>query len=156
VMPSPNIVIGALARRTTRIPLCALGNAIAVRDHPLRVAEEIAMLDNITDGRIISGFVRGIGFECFAQSINPTRSMARFREARDLIIKACESGEPFQWTSNNYEFRYVNVWPRPVQDPHPPIWVPGTGSVETMKWVAEHRYNYLSVYAPTRVIKSWF
>jgi len=156
LMPSPNIVAAALARRTARIDLCILGNAIALRDHPLRVAEEVAMLDNITYGRIISGFVRGIGFESYAQSISPVRSMPRFREAHDLIIKAWTSREPFQWISDNYEFRYVNVWPRPVQQPHPPVWVPGTGSVETMKWVAEHRYNYLSVYAPTRVIKTWF
>jgi alkanesulfonate monooxygenase SsuD/methylene tetrahydromethanopterin reductase-like flavin-dependent oxidoreductase (luciferase family) len=156
LMPSPNIAIAAVARRTKKIRLCVLGNAIALRDHPLRVAEEIAMLDNITDGRIISGFVRGIGFECYAQSVSPTRSLARFREAHDLIVKAWKTREPFQWISDNYEFRYVNVWPQCVQQPHPPIWVPGTGSFETMQWVAQHRYSYLSVYAPTRVIKSWF
>jgi alkanesulfonate monooxygenase SsuD/methylene tetrahydromethanopterin reductase-like flavin-dependent oxidoreductase (luciferase family) len=156
IMPSPNIIVAALARRTRRIELCVLGNAIAIRDHPLRVAEEIAMLDNITSGRILSGMVRGIGFEYYAQSINPTKSSARFREAHDLIVKAWTTREPFQWVSDNYEFRYVNVWPRPVQQPHPPIWVPGTGSRETMKWVAAHRYHYLSVYAPSRVVKLWF
>jgi alkanesulfonate monooxygenase SsuD/methylene tetrahydromethanopterin reductase-like flavin-dependent oxidoreductase (luciferase family) len=156
IMPSPNIIIAALARRTSRVDLCVLGNAIALRDHPLRVAEEVAMLDNITGGRIISGIVRGIGYEYYAQSINPTKSAARFREAHDLIVKAWTTREPFQWISDNYEFRYVNIWPRPVQQPHPPIWVPGTGSRETMKWVAAHHYNYLSVYAPSRVIKMWF
>ncbi|MEI9963997.1 MAG: LLM class flavin-dependent oxidoreductase [Caulobacteraceae bacterium] len=156
LMPSPNIVLAALARRTSTIGLGVLGNAIAIRDHPLRVAEEVAMLDAISGGRVISGFVRGIGFEYYAQSISPTKSLARFREAHDLIIKAWTTREPFQWVSDNYEFRYVNVWPRTVQQPHPPIWVPGTGSYETMKWVAEHRYNYLSVYAPSRVIKGWF
>lgn len=156
LMPSPNIVVAALARRTSRMELCVLGNAIALRDHPLRVAEEIAMLDNITGGRVISGMVRGIGFEYFAQAINPTKSSARFREAHDLIVKAWTTREPFHWLSDNYEFRYVNAWPRPVRQPHPPIWVPGTGSRETAKWVAEHRYNYLSVYAPSRVVKAWF
>ncbi len=156
IMPSPNIIVAALARRTRSMDLGVLGNAIAIRDHPLRVAEEIAMLDNITNGRILSGMVRGIGFEYFAQSISPTKSAARFREAHDLIVKAWTTREPFQWVSDNYEFRYVNVWPRPVQQPHPPIWVPGTGSRETMKWVAAHHYNYLSVYAPSRVIKIWF
>ena len=156
LMPSPNIVAAALARRTSRVDICVLGNAVALRDHPLRVAEEIAMLDNITGGRIISGMVRGIGFEYFAQSINPTRSSARFREAHDLIVKAWTTREPFHWLSDNYEVRYVNCWPRPVQQPHPPIWVPGTGSTETARWVAEHRYNYLSVYAPSRVVKAWF
>ena len=156
MMPSPNIIAAALARRTTKMKIAVLGNAIALRDHPLRVAEEIAMIDAITGGRVISGFVRGIGFEYFAQSISPAHSLARFREAHDLILKAWATREPFSWVGEHYEFRYVNVWPRIVQEPHPPIWVPGTGSKETMKWVAEHRYNYLSVYAPSRVIKTWF
>jgi alkanesulfonate monooxygenase SsuD/methylene tetrahydromethanopterin reductase-like flavin-dependent oxidoreductase (luciferase family) len=156
LMPSPNIISAALARRTERIQIAVLGNAIAIRDHPLRVAEEIAMLDNISRGRIISGFVRGIGFEYFQQSVDPNRSRERFREAHDLIVKAWTTRDLFEWHSPNYHFRYVNVWPRPLQQPHPPVWVPGTGSRETMRWVAERRYHYLSVYAPARVIKSWF
>lgn len=156
LMPSPNIIAAMLARRTERIEIAVLGNAIALRDHPLRVAEEIAMLDNISRGRIVSGFVRGIGFEYYVQSVSPTKSRERFLEAHDLIVKAWTEREPFEWHSPNYHFRYVNVWPRPLQQPHPPIWVPGTGSRETMKWVAAHRYNYLSVYAPARVVKSWF
>jgi alkanesulfonate monooxygenase SsuD/methylene tetrahydromethanopterin reductase-like flavin-dependent oxidoreductase (luciferase family) len=156
LMPSPNIIAAMLARRTERIQIAVLGNAIAIRDHPLRVAEEIAMLDNVSRGRVVSGFVRGIGFEYYVQSINPTLSRDRFREAHDLIVKAWTSRDVFEWHSPNYHFRYVNVWPRPVQEPHPPIWVPGTGSRETMRWVAERRYTYLSVYAPARVVKSWF
>lgn len=156
LMPSPNLVAAMLARRTERIKIAVLGNAIAIRDHPLRVAEEIAMLDNVSRGRIISGFVRGIGFEYYVQSIDPNRSRDRFREAHDLIVKAWTTRDVFEWKSPNYHFRYVNVWPRPHQEPHPPVWVPGTGSRETMRWVAEHRYSYLSVYAPARVVKSWF
>jgi len=156
LMPSPNIIAAALARRTHKIQIAVMGNAIALRDHPLRVAEEIAMLDAITNGRIISGFVRGIGYEYYAQSLNPTKSLSRFREAHDLIVKAWTTREPFEWVGDNYEFRYVNVWPRCVQEPHPRIWVPGTGSRETMEWVAKHRYDYFTVYAPRRVLHSWF
>lgn len=156
LMPAPNIMAAALARRTRRAEIMVLGNAIGLRDHPLRVAEEIAMLDHLTDGRIVSGFVRGIGWEYFAHSVNPTRSRARFVEAHDLIIKAWTSTEMFQWISPNYEFRYVNLWPRPLQQPHPPIYIPGAGSTETMQFVAAHGHTYMSVYAPTRVIKRWF
>jgi alkanesulfonate monooxygenase SsuD/methylene tetrahydromethanopterin reductase-like flavin-dependent oxidoreductase (luciferase family) len=133
-----------------------LGNAIGIRGNPLRVAEEIAMLDHLTDGRLVSGFVRGIGWEYFGHSINPTRSRDRFDEAHDLIIKAWTSDEMFQWISPNYEYRYVNIWPRPLQEPHPPIYIPGAGSTETMRFVAEHRYTYMSVYAPSRVVGRWF
>jgi alkanesulfonate monooxygenase SsuD/methylene tetrahydromethanopterin reductase-like flavin-dependent oxidoreductase (luciferase family) len=156
LMPSPNIMAAALARRTSRARIMVLGNAIGLRDHPLRVAEEIAMLDHISGGRIVSGFVRGIGWEYFGHSISPARSRARFEEAHDLIIKAWTTDEVFQWVSPNYEFRYVNVWPRPLQKPHPPVFIPGAGSTETMKFVAKHRYSYMSVYAPTVVIKRWF
>jgi alkanesulfonate monooxygenase SsuD/methylene tetrahydromethanopterin reductase-like flavin-dependent oxidoreductase (luciferase family) len=156
LMPSPNIMAAALARRTERAQIMVLGNAIAIRGNPLRVAEEIAMLDHLTDGRIVSGFVRGIGWEYFAHSISPARSRDRFTEAHDLIIKAWTSDEMFQWISQNYEYRYVNLWPRPLQQPHPPIYIPGAGSTETMRFVAERRYTYMSVYAPTRVVGRWF
>ncbi|MGC9540773.1 LLM class flavin-dependent oxidoreductase [Streptomyces sp. UG1] len=156
LMPSPNLMAAALARRTERAQIMVLGNAIGVRGNPLRVAEEIAMLDHLSNGRVVSGFVRGIGWEYFAQSVNPTRSRDRFNEAHDLIIKAWTSDEPFQWVSPNYEYRYVNLWPRPVQEPHPPIYIPGAGSTETMKFVAEHGYTYMSVYAPTPLVRRWF
>ena len=71
-MPSPNIMAAALARRTSNARMMVLGNAIGIRDDPLRVAEEIAMLDHLSRGRVVSGFVRGIGWEYFAHSINPT------------------------------------------------------------------------------------
>lgn len=156
LMPSPNIMAAALARRTERAKIMVLGNAIGIRGNPLRVAEEIAMLDHLSNGRIVSGFVRGIGWEYFGHSINPTRSRARFNEAHDLIIKAWTSPEMFQWISPNYEYRYVNLWPRPLQQPHPPVYIPGAGSTETMKFCAERRYTYMSVYAPARVVRRWF
>ena len=156
LMPSPNIMAAALARRTDRARIMVLGNAIGIRGNPLRVAEEIAMLDHLTGGRVDSGFVRGIGWEYFGHSVNPTRSRARFNEAHDLIIKAWTADEMFQWISPNYEYRYVNLWPRPLQQPHPPVYIPGAGSTETMRFCAEHRYTYMSVYAPTRVVRRWF
>jgi alkanesulfonate monooxygenase SsuD/methylene tetrahydromethanopterin reductase-like flavin-dependent oxidoreductase (luciferase family) len=156
LMPSPNIMAAALTRRTERARIMVLGNAIGIRGNPLRVAEEIAMLDLLSNGRVDSGFVRGIGWEYFAHSVNPTKSRSRFNEAHDLIIKAWTSDEMFEWYGENYEYRYVNLWPRPVQQPHPPVYIPGSGSTETMKFCALHRYTFMSVYAPTRVVRLWF
>jgi len=156
MMPSPNIMAAALSRRTSRSRILVLGNALPIRGNPLRVAEEIAMLDHLTNGRLVSGFVRGIGWEHFAHSVSPAESRSRFNEAHDLIKKAWTTEGPFEWIGEHYEYRYVNVWPRPLQSPHPPIAVPGAGSPETMRWVAENRYMYVSVYAPTRVVKTWF
>lgn len=156
LMPSPNLMAAALTRRTSRARIMVLGNAIGIRGNPLRVAEEIAMLDLMSGGRVDSGFVRGIGWEYFGHSINPTKSRSRFNEAHDLIVKAWTSPEMFSWYGENYEYRYVNLWPRPLQQPHPPIFIPGAGSTETMKFCAERRYTYMSVYAPTRIVRHWF
>jgi len=146
----------ALARRTEHARIMVLGNAIGIRGNPLRVAEEIAMLDLLSNGRVDSGFVRGIGWEYFGHSVNPTHSRSRFDEAHDLIIKAWTSEELFAWYGKNYEYRYVNIWPKPLQKPHPPVYIPGAGSTETMKFCAQRRYTYMSVYAPTRIVRRWF
>ena len=156
LMPSPNLMAAALTRRTSHARIMVLGNAIAIRGNPLRVAEEIAMLDLLSGGRVDSGFVRGIGWEYFGHSINPVKSRSRFDEAHDLIVKAWTSPEMFSWYGANYEYRYVNIWPRPVQQPHPPIYIPGAGSTETMKFCAKRKYTYMSVYAPTSIVRRWF
>src|SRR5215468_6580663 len=108
LMPSPNLIASSLARRTTDTALCVMGNSLALYNPPTRVAEEFAMIDCISGGRLIAGFP------------------GRFNQQR-----------------------YVNIWPRPIQnDPHPPIWIPGGGSIETWRWCAEmdYVYCYLSYY----------
>ena len=155
-MPSPNLMAAALVRRTEKLKLAIVGNGLPLRDHPLRVAEEVAMLDVISGGRIISGFVRGIGDEYFSMSIDPSTSRERYSEAHDLIIKAWTTEGPFRWIGKHYRLNYVNVWPRPLQQPHPPIWIPAFGSTETMSWAAENHYTYLSVFAPSKLLKRWF
>jgi alkanesulfonate monooxygenase SsuD/methylene tetrahydromethanopterin reductase-like flavin-dependent oxidoreductase (luciferase family) len=140
-MPSPNLMAAALIRRTTRAKIAILGNAIPLRDHPLRVAEEVAMLDVMSGGRVISGFVRGIGCEYLSLGVNPTYSRERFYEAHELI----EDG-PFCFEGKHYQVRYANIWPRPLQQPHPPIWLPSQGSTETIRWGAQRRYPFISVF----------
>jgi alkanesulfonate monooxygenase SsuD/methylene tetrahydromethanopterin reductase-like flavin-dependent oxidoreductase (luciferase family) len=152
-MPSPNIMAAALSRRTSRAKIAILGNAIPLRDHPLRVAEEVAMLDVITGGRIISGFVRGVGDEYTSFSMNPTYSRERFYEAHDLIIRAWTEPGPFRFEGRHYRFRCVNPWPRPLQKPHPPIWLPSQGSSETVEFAAERRYPFMQVFSPWRVVR---
>ena len=92
-MPSPNIMAACLARRTKQAKLVVLGNVLPLYDHPQRVAEEIAMLDVITKGRVVSGMVVGTGMEYFSYRINPTYARERFHEAHDLIIKAWTDGK---------------------------------------------------------------
>ena len=112
-MPSPNVIAGMLARRTQRAKIAILGNGLPLRGNPLRVAEEVAMLDVVTRGRVISGFVRGIGCEYLSTEVNPTFSRDVFYEAHDLIVRAWTEPGPFEFLGKHYQYRYVNVWPRP-------------------------------------------
>ena len=145
LMPSPNIIAGALTQRTKAIKIAVIGNALPLYNPPLRVAEEFAMLDVLSNGRLVAGMVIGGGPEYFSYQVEPTTAREKFREALDLIIKAWTTPGPFQWHSKHYFFNYVNPWPTPLQKPHPPIWIPGVGSAETIDFVAQRRYAYMGV-----------
>ena len=156
LMPSPVVMAASLARRTSNCKIAILGNAFALREHPLTLAEEHAMIDCITGGRLITGFVRGIGAEFYSMAANPTLSHERHMEAHDLIIRAWTEEGPFAFEGKHYHFEYVNMWPRPYQDPHPPIWCPSLGSTETIEWAAhpDRKYVYAQNYSPfTNVCK---
>ena len=122
--PGGPIVMGILARETRKVRLLILGNPIANRREPVRVAEEMAMVDVYSRGRLECGFVRGVPYEMSAGNHRPTRMMDRFWEAHDLIVKAWTSHDgPFNWEGKYFHHRQVNIWPRPYQEPHPPIWI---------------------------------
>jgi len=149
LMPSPNLVASSLARRTSDAALCVLGNSLALYNPPTRVAEEFAMIDCISGGRLIAGFPVGSPMDtCFAYGQNPSMLRERYHEAHDLILRAWTEEDTFAFNGRFNQQRYVNIWPRPVQKPHPPIWIPGGGSVETWQWCAEmdYVYCYLSYY----------
>jgi alkanesulfonate monooxygenase SsuD/methylene tetrahydromethanopterin reductase-like flavin-dependent oxidoreductase (luciferase family) len=149
LMPSPNLVASSLARRTSDAALCVLGNSLALHNPPTRVAEEFAMIDVISGGRLIAGFPVGSPMDtCFAYGQNPSLLRERYGEAHDLVLRAWTEPETFAFNGRFNQQRYVNIWPRPVQKPHPPIWIPGGGSVETWQWCAkmDYVYCYLSYY----------
>jgi len=149
MMPSPNVIAATMARRTRDAAICIMGNSIALYNPPTRVAEEMAMLDIISGGRVIAGLPVGSPMDtCYAYSQNPSMVRTRYHEAHDLILKAWTAEKPFDWNGRFYKMRDVNVWQRPIQKPHPPIWIPGGGSIETWEWSARsgYLYCYLSYY----------
>jgi alkanesulfonate monooxygenase SsuD/methylene tetrahydromethanopterin reductase-like flavin-dependent oxidoreductase (luciferase family) len=156
MMPVPGLLAGALTRSVKRAKIAVLGRALPLLNNPLVVAEEYAMLDNLSRGRFIAGFVRGIGAEYHAMGINPAESQQRFLEAHDLIIRAWTEPGPFVYSGKYYNFSYVNPWPRPYQTPHPPVWVPSQGSSSTIKWAAEHRYTYAQTLSPIATVAKFF
>ena len=152
LMPAPNLIASALIERTrgTKVKVAVLGRALPIVNNPVTIAEEFAMLDNMSEGRLIAGFVRGIGCEYHSSMVNPILSHERFHEAHDLIVQAWTRDGPFDFVGEHYNLNYVSLWPRPVQLPHPPIWVPSQGSRETIEWVAapERKYPLLMAFSP--------
>ena len=142
MMPSPQLMAATLARRTRDVSILLLGQSIALYNPPTRVAEEMAMLDVISGGRLISGFPVGTSMDDnYAVGANPAELRERYRENHNLILKAWAEPDVFAWNGKYNKLRYVNVWPRPIQNP-PPIWIPGGGSIETWDFCAEFNYNY--------------
>ncbi len=115
-MPSPNIMAASLARRTSDVAIIVMGNSIALYDPPTRVAEEMAMLDCISGGRMVSGFPTGTSMDTnYAYGSNPATLRDKYAEAADLIVKAWTEPEMFTWDGRFFQLRYVNIWPRPIQ-----------------------------------------
>ena len=156
-MPSPNLIASILARQTKRCKIAVVGNALPLYNPPVRVAEEFAMIDVISGGRLIAGMVVGGGPEYYSNGLNPAQARERFYEAHELILQAWTRPGPFEFNGKYYKLRYVNPWPTPLQKPHPPIWIPGAGSLETMEFVAKRRYAYMGIpYFHKRVFKRNF
>ena len=138
-----NVEAAILARITQRAKIVLLGNVLPIWDDPLFLAEELAEIDMISRGRLVTGWVRGTGRESVSHNAQPPYNWERFQEAHDFVVKAWTTPGPYRWEGKHYNFRYVNPWAKPYQDPHPQIWIPGVMSRNTVKWTAEHRYPYV-------------
>ena len=142
--PSANIDAAVISKVTSKARIAILGNIIPIND-PIRMAEELAMLDCYSGGRLISGFVRGGAVETLQAGIDPTENRERFEEAHDIIIKCWTTPGPFRYEGKYYHYRAVNPWVLPMQKPHPPVWFPGGSSPESVIWAAQRRYAYINL-----------
>jgi alkanesulfonate monooxygenase SsuD/methylene tetrahydromethanopterin reductase-like flavin-dependent oxidoreductase (luciferase family) len=136
LMNSPNLLAAAAAQRTKNLKLLIYGNLLPLHE-PLRLAEELAMLDCMSNGRLISGFARGIPREYQVHHVPLAQSRARFQEAFDIITRAW-SEEIFSYDGVFWSYKDVALWPRPLQRPRPPIWMPIVGSKESIEFAARH------------------
>lgn len=136
LMPNPNLIGACVAERTSKSMILQSGNIVPIVN-PIRVAEEYAMLDMISGGRLVAGFMRGIPHEYVAYNVAPSESYGRMNEAIELIKKAWTEPEPFGWEGEYYQFRAVSIWPKPAQKPHPEI-VMSASSDGSARLAAEH------------------
>lgn len=135
LMANCNVIAGALVYPTQRIRIAMMGNLVPL-NNPLRIAEEYAMLDCMSGGRLIAGLMRGIPHEYIAYNIPPDESWERQREGIALIVRAWTEPEPFGWEGKHWRFRQVSIWPKPLQKPHPPL-VISASSPESARFAGE-------------------
>ena len=140
-----NVEASILARITNKVRIVLIGNPLPTLKHPLRMAEELAEIDLISRGRLVTGWVRGAGSEQFFNNANPAYNREMFNEAHDFIVQAWTRPGPWRYEGKHFHYRHVNPWALPYQKPHPPMWIPGVLSPETVRWCAEHRYPYLGL-----------
>ncbi len=151
VDPSPNLMAAVVASHTENAKIVVLGNCLPLHGHPVRVAEELALVDVLSNGRLISGFIRGGGREYFAYGIDIKEGREKFEEAWELIVKAWTEPEPFSWHSEHYHYNTVSILPRPVQQPHPPI-ISAANTAESVEWAASHHSPLITSFSTTAQI----
>ncbi len=146
-----------LARQTSKGRICILGNPVANRGDPIRIAEEMAMIDCISRGRLDVGFVRGVPYEIFAANTNPTQTVERLWEGIDLVTKAWTTTDgPFNFEGQFTHRRAINLWPRPYQTPHPAIWITGSSDLDNIKRAAARGFVFATFLQPHEKVKWMF
>jgi alkanesulfonate monooxygenase SsuD/methylene tetrahydromethanopterin reductase-like flavin-dependent oxidoreductase (luciferase family) len=122
-----------------------IGTPLPTTKHPLRTAEELATIDSISRGRLVTGWVRGGGSEQYFNNANPAYNREMFEEAHDFIHEAWTRPGPWRYEGKHFHYRHVNPWVLPYQDPYPLSVIPGVLSPETVRWSAERKYPYIGL-----------
>jgi alkanesulfonate monooxygenase SsuD/methylene tetrahydromethanopterin reductase-like flavin-dependent oxidoreductase (luciferase family) len=148
--PSPTVAAAYVAARVYRIKIALLGPIVS-HSNPVRLAEELAMLDTMAEGRLVVGLLRGTPNETLTYDLNPQEARDRTDEGMELILKAWTEPWPFGWQGRHFRYRTVSVWPRPLQQPHPPTFALGT-SREAGEFAARKRIGLGVSYGPFDVM----
>jgi alkanesulfonate monooxygenase SsuD/methylene tetrahydromethanopterin reductase-like flavin-dependent oxidoreductase (luciferase family) len=144
--PSPSVFIAAAAQHSQRLRLGTLVYTLP-QYHPLRLAEEICMLDHLTGGRFDFGIGRGISpIELGFYGLTPEEAAERFVECRDIVLEALTS-ERLTHHGAYYDFDDVPMVMSPVQKPHPPLWY-GVSKPSSTQWAAANGVNIVMNLAP--------
>jgi alkanesulfonate monooxygenase SsuD/methylene tetrahydromethanopterin reductase-like flavin-dependent oxidoreductase (luciferase family) len=149
MMATPNVVASALIPQTKKVRICVWGvppNFML----PNRLAEEYAILDVMSGGRLEIAFPLGTGMEYWSNPVNPVTAREKFRESLRIMLQAWTADGPTKHFGKFYTYRFLNPWPRPYQKPHPPCYIVGTGSPETIELAAELGFGYSSVFVPQK------
>ena len=139
-MANPSLMGSALAKLTNglNVAIIQIGSTLPSTSPPTRIAVEYALIDCLSGGRLVAGFPTGLPTDAtISNGVVPVEQRERYREALQLVLKAWQAREVFAWNGRHYQLPMVNLWPRPIQQPHPPIWIPGSGSATTVEFVVD-------------------
>jgi alkanesulfonate monooxygenase SsuD/methylene tetrahydromethanopterin reductase-like flavin-dependent oxidoreductase (luciferase family) len=148
--PSPVVMLSAASQVTEQIKLVTMGISLSVYEQPVRLAEELAMIDNLSHGRLVVGLITSAAQSLYALSIPLQEERSRYHEAYDLMEKAWTEPEPFEWRGQHFNYDCVSILPRPLQTPHPPVWTT-CSSEESLQWAAR---NHFGLVAPGTVTQT--
>ncbi|MSQ12344.1 MAG: LLM class flavin-dependent oxidoreductase [Dehalococcoidia bacterium] len=150
--PACNIMATAIIMKTKKMKVGVIGNVIPLR-HPIRTAEEFAMMDVLSGGRFVAGIVRGLPQEYVSYNVDPFTSRERLKEGYDIIFRALTQ-EVFDYDGKFWKMTGVSIWPKPMQNPVP-FWMPA-GSLETIEFAAERHIVSAQVFFSPQFFKSCF
>ena len=152
--PNPILLAAAVSQHLTRARIALLGPTLPLTN-PVRVAEEFAMLDNLSGGKVVAGLLRGTPNEFLTYSTKPNETRALYEEGIEIILKAWTEPQPFGWVGRHFEFREVSIWPRPVQQPHPPVFM-SAASRESAVFGARHKLGGAVSFTPPGIAAQQF
>ncbi len=141
--PSPVVMLSAASQVTEQIKLVTMGISLSVYEQPVRLAEELAMIDNLSHGRLVVGLITSAAQSLFALSIPVDEERARYHEAYELMERAWTDPDPFEWRGQHFNYDCVSILPRPLQEPHPPVWTT-CSSEESLQWAARNRFKLVA------------
>src|SRR6266849_521065 len=148
--PAPAVSAAYIAACVPNLKIAYLGPIVS-QSNPVRVAEELAMLDTLAQGRLVVGMLRGTTNEYLTFDLTPQEARERTDEGMELILRAWTEPQPFGWQGRHFQYRTVSVWPRPLQQPHPPTYALGT-SRESCEFAARHHLGCGVSYGPFEVV----
>ncbi len=150
--PNPDLTAAAFAYATEtegiEVGIHVIGRTLGKTREPLRIAEEYAMLDNISGGRLLAGFPVGLAYDAnFNYGVAPVETRSRFDENFELIMRAWTDREPFPWNGRYAQHPAVNIWPRPLQQPHPPVSITSIGTPSTTRLALQRDlgFNFVAI-----------
>ena len=144
MLPNPQLLLAAAAQRTKRMRLGAAVSILPMH-HPIRIAEDFAMVDLLSNGRLNFGAGRGmhpLEYTVFAADFKTAQ--LRLPEALDIIVRAW-TGDEFEWNGKHYRYPKLTVYPKPAQKPHPPIYVTANRDPESFQMIGRRGYNLMTL-----------